>query len=122
MSDVAVRLIRPEDYEQIERLKRPYDWLGSYTREDWLRLYERNPLLRTRALDWPWGWALESDGRLLGHLGNVPLEYAFGDRSLVAAAASNWVVDPAARGHSLQLVLHFFRQTQADLLDRKSVV
>ena len=52
MSSATVRPIRPDDYGQIENLKRPYPWLAPYTRDDWLHLYEsnraRNPKVRLK--------------------------------------------------------------------------
>jgi hypothetical protein len=117
MSDLSVRTVRLGDHEQIEGLKSRYE-LPAYTEAEWRHLYEQSPLLRRRELDWPWGWVLESpDGALHGHLGNVPVEYAHGGRSVAAAAASDWVVEEESRGgDSLRLVLEFFRSNPAELL------
>lgn len=116
MSKLTLRPVELGDHERIEALKRRYE-LPAYTEAEWRHLYERSPLLRRRELDWTWGWVLESaDGAVHGHLGNVPVEYAFDGRSVAAAAASDWVVQEEHRGHSLQLVLAFFRQSGAELL------
>src|SRR5205807_10443771 len=116
MTALSLRPVRADDHGEIERLKRQHG-LGAYTREEWAHLFEHNPLFGKRHLDWPWGWVLESpDGILHGHLGNVPVEYSFGGRTIAAAAASDWVVEQEHRAQSLQLVLHFFRQSAAELL------
>jgi hypothetical protein len=116
MTALSLRPVRADDYDEIERLKHQHG-LGAYTREEWSHLFEHNPLLRKRHIDWPWGWVLESpDGTVHGHLGNVPVEYSFHGRTIAAAAASDWVVEQDHRGQSLQLVLQFFRQSAAELL------
>jgi hypothetical protein len=103
------------DYGQIEALKARHR-LSGYTDARWRHIYEHSPLLTRRHLPWPIGWVIETDDRkIVGHLGNTPLEYEFDRRPLVCAAASLWVVDEAYRNLSLALVGKFFGQPGVDL-------
>lgn len=104
------------DYGQIETLKARHH-LSGYTEARWRHIYENSPLLAGRCLPWPIGWVIETgDEKIVGHLGNTPLEYEFNGKPLVAAAASLWAVDEAHRSQSLELVGRFFRQQHVDLL------
>jgi hypothetical protein len=62
------------------------------------------------------GWVIEADGRIVGHLGNLPARYRFHGRDILAAVASGLIVDPEFRGMSIRLVAKFANQPNADLL------
>ncbi|MCX6910231.1 MAG: hypothetical protein NTY01_19610 [Verrucomicrobia bacterium] len=103
------------DYGQIEALKARHH-LSGYTEARWRHIYENSPLLNRRRLSWPIGWVIETgDKKIVGHLGNTPLEYEFNHKPLVGAAASLWVVDEEHRNQSLALVGKFFGQPGVDL-------
>lgn len=82
------------------------------TRWEWL--WFRNPAMPSA--DWPIGWVLDSEGEVVGYLGNVPAMFWFKGKSVRAAAARSFVVDPEFRRGSLRLAAAFFSQSQADLL------
>ena len=103
------------DYEQIEALKARHH-LSGYTEARWRHIYENSPLLRRQERTWPIGWVIESDDKkIVGHLGNTPLEYEWDNKPLIGAAGSLWVVDEEHRGRSLTLVRKFLRQPNVDL-------
>ena len=65
----------------------------------------------------PIGWVLERrDGNIAGYVGNLPLDYQLGDRTIPAATPYSWVVEPACRPHSLALMHRFLRQSGVQLL------
>lgn len=66
---------------------------------------------------WTKGWLLEdSQGEVVGSLANIPQEYFWNGRRIVAACASQWAVDEAHRSQSVWLAARFFQQRGADLL------
>jgi hypothetical protein len=112
---LALREARFEDYEQIYALERR-NGLCSKPREEWLHLWLNNPVYR-RLHDWPVGWVLESpEGRVVGSIGSIPVEYELEGRRLLASAGRAWAVDPEYRGYSVLLMDELFHQSGADLL------
>jgi len=63
----------------------------------------------------PLGWVLETERRIVGYLGSIPLLYHYGSKPLVAATASGFAVEPAYRAFSLGLIASFYRQRHIDL-------
>ena len=61
------------------------------------------------------GWVLETAQGIVGYLGNVPMLYQFGGRTLVAANAAGLVVEPAYRARCIVLLDSFYRQRDVDL-------
>lgn len=83
---------------------------------EWMRMWQAGPYSRAFAGLTP-AWLLETDdGRAGGCLMSVPRTFHWNGELVVAAAASNWVVDPAYRAHSLKLAAGFFGQKGPDLL------
>lgn len=91
-------------------------WARNNLKEEqnsWKWLWLDNPAYEE---GWPIGWVLESNGEVVGSLGNVPLRYALGGNSILAAAARGFIVSPEARSHSLKLVSCFLSQGNVDIL------
>jgi hypothetical protein len=61
------------------------------------------------------GWVLESEDAIVGYHGSIPLHYHYGDRQLLAAAATDLVVEPAYRASAVALVAPLYRQQNIDL-------
>jgi len=112
----APRLRQAElnDYQQIAALGSKYG-LGKETYDEWAHLWVNNPVLPA-VPDCPMGWVFESeDGRIVGHVANIPLGYQLGKQQLIACASRSLMVDPAYRSYSFQLLSEFFRQKQVNL-------
>lgn len=64
------------------------------------------------------GWVLEAEGRIVGHFGNIPMRYGYGEQELMTASARGVAVDPAYRGHRLGVRLSrtFFEQPGVDVV------
>ena len=82
---------------------------------DWPRLWRDNPAWLASGQDSRIGWALESQGEIVGFLGSIPLLYQYGDRTLTAAAAAWFAVRVQYRGYGLALTSAFFKQDNVDL-------
>lgn len=110
-----LRRARIEDYAQIEQLESAHGLL-TMAADDWRGLWLDNPLFKRLGDNWPIGWALEDGaGRLVGSLLNIPTQYTYRGRDLVAATGRAWVVAPQYRGIALWLMDEYFNQHNADL-------
>src|SRR6266481_1784714 len=100
-----LREARFEDYEQIAGLESRFG-LAVKPYEEWVHLWQGNPLYRELKTDWPIGWVLENgDGKIVGSMGNIPLLYEFDGRGVIVASGRHWVADPAYRSLAI-LLLH----------------
>ncbi len=110
----VLREVQFADFLGVRDLRSRYG-LSSDSLENWERLWRRNPIMDQLREKLAIGWVLESDNKIVGYLGNIPLLYHFGDRLLIAAAASGLVAEPGYRSSSLSLNAAFYRQTSVDL-------
>ena len=85
-------------------------------RDTWPGLWTDNPVWASTDPKPSIGWVLESLGEIVGFLGNIPTLCRYGDKTLVAAAASGFAVDPAYRGYGLLLASAFYKQKNVDIL------
>ena len=83
--------------------------------ENWHRIWRDNAAVQFATSPLSKGWVLEADRRIVGYLGSVPILYHLGDRSLLAATASGFAVEPAFRALSIGLLGSFYRQKNIDL-------
>src|SRR5438093_4186132 len=112
---LKLREARFEDYEQIAALEsrfrlavKPYD--------EWVHLWQGNPLYRELRTDWPIGWVLEDpDGKIVGSMGNIPLLYELDGRRILVASGRSWVADREYRSAALMLLHNLIRQRHVDL-------
>lgn len=112
---VNLREATPADYHQIQALDARYH-LGTLTEVEWQHLYEGSPFAARCGFACSLGWALETpENIIVGHIGNVLVEYSLNGQSLVGASANRWVVDSDFRKHSTELAKKFFAQPQVDL-------
>lgn len=109
-----LREARLSDYEAVSELKRRCDLVPD-SLENWERLWLINPALRNAQFQPPIGWVLESEGRLVGYLGNISLLCRYGDKRLIAVTGCGFSVEPAYRAVSFCLVGAFYRQRHVDL-------
>ena len=114
LAPAKLREVTFEDYQAVDALKRRWG-LTSDSLENWKRLWNCNPALAQIQAKLPNGWVLESDGKIVGYLGNIVFLYRFGDRTLIAATSSGFVVDPPYRAVSVSLIAAFYRQKSVDL-------
>ena len=113
-SDATIREVCIKDWGAVQKLKERVG-MSSLTAKCQRQLWETNPakLDRPRTSN---GWVMETDGRIVGYLGSIPLLFRFKNNDVTAAAACAFAVDPAHRGSCLKLIAAFFNQKKIDLL------
>jgi hypothetical protein len=113
---VRLRELSFDDFDAVARLRDLLRWRWAPDSVDnWHRLWRNSPAIRSAKSSLPMGWVLEADKKIVGYLGNIPLLYHFGDRPLLAAAASGFLVEPAYRTFGKDLVASFYSQPNIDL-------
>jgi hypothetical protein len=117
---VWVRELTTEDHQQVTHLTRRHG-IQTEPLVQWTHLWFSNPAYgKTR--NWPLGWVLEdTQGRVVGHLGNIPLEYIWRGSSRLAATSRTWVVDEPFRGFAPLLLDCHFTQRNVDLFVHPTV-
>jgi hypothetical protein len=113
---MQVREARREDLPSVSRLMRAVAGWQAITDRRWERDWERNPALAADDPPLARGWVLEGDGEIAGFLGNLIQRFEFRGAPLRTATVWGFVVDPGARGGSMQLLRAFTRQPHVDLL------
>jgi hypothetical protein len=114
LSAIKLREAQFSDFDAVQELKRRWS-LSADSMENWERLWRCNPALLNTSVDRPIGWVLESEGRLVGYLGNISQTYYFGGKTLTAVIGSGFVVEPTYRAVSLSLIAAYYRQKYVDL-------
>lgn len=114
-AEAAIRALRFEDRASVNELRGRHGW-SELSPDNWTRLYFENQAILRSGRPLGVGWVAAASGRIVGFLGSVPLLYRRGGRTLIAAAASNFVVDAEFRGLSLALAARFFQQKGVDFL------
>lgn len=112
---IKIREARFDDFAAVGPLKQRHGLVTVWRESRWSFLWRENPVHQTLT-NWPIGWILEAEGRVVGYLGNVPVRYWYQGQPVLVAIARGFAVDPDVRGHSLKLVAAFFSQKQPDLL------
>jgi hypothetical protein len=110
----SLREAQFSDFEAVNDLKRRWG-IPPDPFDNWQRLWHRNPAIVRVGSALPLGWVLESEGKIVGYLGNIPLLYRYGDKTLAAVAGSGLVVEPSYRVFTMSLMAEFFGQTGVDL-------
>jgi hypothetical protein len=104
-----------DDYHQIANLESRFD-LAAKPYEEWVHLWENNPLYQELKADWPIGWVLEDgQGNIVGSMGNIPLLYELDGRRILAASGRHWVAEKEYRSASILLLDRLITQPLIDL-------
>ncbi len=110
-----LREARFEDYHQIAALESRFD-LGVKPYDEWVHLWQGNPLYRELKSNWPIGWVLEDEnGKIVGSMGNIPLLFELNGRRILAASGRHWVAEPEHRSASILLLDRLITQPHIDL-------
>ena len=82
-----------------------------------MHIWIANPAYKALGGKWTIGWVLESaNNEIVGYLGNIPRQYEFRAKPVIAAASHGLVVDAQYRSYSISLLSRFFSQQRAGLL------
>jgi hypothetical protein len=112
-----LREITLDDYGQIASLTAPYKFATSFwTEEQWRHVWISNPVHKRLGENFPTGWVLEADRRIVGHVGHVPLFYQFEGRQLLVSYGYTYVVEPKYRSYAPLLLDQYENQKDADVV------
>jgi hypothetical protein len=118
---ILLRELTADDHAQVSQLTER-NGIRTEPFERWRHLWLSNPAYKKARTRWPLGWVLEdTDGRIVGHLANIPLEYVWRGCNWVAATSRTWVVDRAFRGFAPLLLDSHFRQANVDIFVHPTV-
>jgi hypothetical protein len=114
ISDTTIREVCFNDWDAVQELRERVG-LSALTSERQRQSWETNPAM----IDRPGssnGWVMETNGKIVGYLGSIPLLFRFENNDVTAAAASAFAVDTDHRSSCLKLTAAFLIQKNVDLL------
>lgn len=112
---ITLRAVESEDFGPLaETLPGGFH---NTTRDTWLQRFENwwalNPAFTS---DFPRGWILEEDEKIVGFIGNIPVKFVVRGETRIAAASASWYVDPSVRGMtSIRLFKEYLKQSDVAL-------
>ena len=110
---MIIRAVFIKDYEKIKTLfKRNNMKIISYER--WKNLWQKNPILKNKKKKWIKGWVIEKNKRIVGHIGQFPMQYFLNEKPYLCSVLYGWVVDWQFRSHSIILLKKYFTQQNID--------
>lgn len=99
---IEIHEARLDDYADIKSVVTA-SGLGMKVREEWEHMWTGNPVCR-KSPDWPIGWVVRDQGKIVGFLGNIPLSYNFKGREILASGLHSFALKPSHRGLGLLLL------------------
>jgi len=112
---VELREVVTSDHPRLEELKSRYQMVAE-SGDAYTHLFTGNHLFSDGVALYPMGWVLETTQRqLVGHIGNICLEYYLNTKRIITVSARGWVVDINYRGSSFALLHKFCVQPNIDL-------
>ena len=113
---VELREVVTSDHPRLEELKSRYQMVAE-SGDAYMHLFTGDHLYSDGVALYPMGWVLETTQRqLVGHIGNICLEYYLNTKKIITVSARGWVVDINYRGSSFALLHKFCVQPNIDLL------
>ena len=89
--------------------------MATKTYEEWSHLWLANPAFQQRP-DWTIGWVIEDrNQRVVGSVGNIPLEYTLDGARIRASSGRALVAEPAHRSACLMLLDQLINRNTAEL-------
>ena len=113
---VKLREVVISDQSQLETLRSRHQMLPE-SADTFSNIFLGNQQYSGGAALYPMGWVLETaDLQLVGHIGNIYLEYYLDGKMVTSTSARSWVVDHNYRGSSFKLLRTFCIQQNINLL------
>src|SRR5208337_2949865 len=114
-AEAIVREAGFDDFEADRSLRLRFG-LGDDSPQDCRSLWLDNPAL-ARTTHLPIGWVLQAERRIVGFVGSIPTQVAFGEQSLLAVSAHAMTIEPEyRRGYRLSLNAPLFSLEGVDLV------
>jgi len=109
-SRAMVRDAKWEDYAAITAL-RARNGLISKSREEWEHLWINNPLYKTLP-NWTIGWVAENtDRKVVGYVGNIPLSFEFKGQTVIGASIHGLTTDAGYQDSAGSLLTRLLNYT-----------
>lgn len=113
---VTLREVVISDQSQLETLRSRHQMLPE-SADTFSNIFLGNQQYSGGAALYPMGWVLETAHlQLVGHIGNIYLEYYLDGKIVTSTSARSWVVDHNYRGSSFKLLRTFCIQQNINLL------
>ena len=110
---MILKEVSTKDYAKINELfKRNHLKMINFGR--WNNLWLKNPILKNKKRKWTKGWIIEQNKKVVGHVGNFPMNYFLNKKSYICAVLNGWVVDKKFRSNSILLIKKYFSQLNVD--------
>ena len=110
---MIIREVKFEDYSQIKNLANRFN-INVYEQNEWEIIWKNNPYLKDNKIEWPLGWVIEVENKIVGHIGNIPTQYFYNSQSYNGSIISCWVVEPKYRLYSIKLIQKYLSQSTKD--------
>ena len=112
---MEIKKLNLEDYEQIKNLSKK-NGLPFLKENDWKNIWEKNPFILEHQKNWIIGWKLlDQNNQMVGAIHNIPFEFYFNSKTVLATICGNWVVDNKFKSFSLGLRSKFLNQDNIQL-------
>lgn len=109
---MILREVSSKDYQKIKELFKR-NKLKIISLKRWKNLWIKNPFLKNKK-KWPKGWVIEENKKIVGHVGNFPMNYFLNKKSYICSVLNGWVVDKKFRSSSVLLIKKYFSQINVD--------
>ena len=110
---MVIREVDYKDYHQIKKLVEKHK-LKIYDQFSWEMIWKNNPFLKKNNIKWTPGWVIEESNSIVGHLGNIPVEYYYNLKPYLGSVISCWVVDEKYRFLSIKLLQKYNSEKNTD--------
>ena len=105
--------VSSKDYEKIKNLfKRNNLQMIPFKR--WKNLWQKNPGLKNKKVKWIKGWVIKKNKKIVGHIGNFPMQYFLNKKPYFCSVLYGWVVDKQYRSQSVTLIKKCLSQKNVD--------
>ena len=80
----------------------------------WKNLWQKNPGLKNKKVKWIKGWVIKKNKKIVGHIGNFPMQYFLNKKPYFCSVLYGWVVDKQYRSQSVTLIKKCLSQKNVD--------
>ena len=110
---MIISTVSNKDYQKIKSLFKRND-LKMIPLQRWKNLWKNNPQLKRKKNQWIKGWLIKKNKKVVGHIGNFPMQYFLNKKPYICSAIYGWVVDKEHRSLSITLLKKCLSQKKVD--------
>ena len=105
--------VSTKDYKKIKNLFKRNN-LEMIPFKRWKNLWQKNPSLKNKKVKWVKGWIIKKNKKIVGHIGNFPMQYFLNKKPYFCSALYGWIVDKQYRSQSIILLKKCLSQPNVD--------